>query len=298
MKRWIGSLLQNKGRRLELSAGGRWYLVFTVVLGAVAINSGNNVIYFLESLLLSALILSGILSEQTLVRVSVERVLGNAAAGEAAGDLLLVRNRTRLPLYCVEICEWRGKELRPLAFVLFLPGRALVRVRSRQTLRERGVWSWDGLAVATSFPFGFARKIRFLPAPGRRIVWPDLSEAARAGEGEKEGRRGDPEFVAGEVEELGSSVDLSRVHWPSSARAGALLARPQRALSPSEEVSLDLCPPGEELEYRIRRAASALARAKERSTLVMREGRGRTEISGKNRALDTLALLPKGEPGA
>lgn len=294
MKRWIGSLLQSKHRKLELSTGGRWYLVLTVVLGVVAINSGNNVIYFLESLLLSALILSGVLSEQTLLRVSIERVLGSASASGNTEDILLVRNRGWLPLYCVEICEWRGEALEPLAFVLFLPGRALVRVRSRQSLKERGEWKWDGLALATSFPFGFARKIRFLPAPGQRIVWPDLSEEAIAGEGERESRRGVPEVLAGELEELGAFGDVSRVHWPSSARTGTLLARPQRAIAASQEVSLELCPPGEELELRIRRAAAAVHQAKEKSTLVLKHGRGRTEISGRNRALDALALLPKG----
>lgn len=290
MKRWIAWLLRSKNRRLEVSVGGRWYLGFTVLLGVVAINSGNNVIYLLESLLLSALILSGVLSERTLTRVSVERIAGRARAGAAPEDVLIVRNRGFLPLYCLEICEWRGDEVEVLAFLLALPGRAEVRVRSRQVLGERGRRSWNGLALATSFPFGFARKIRLLPAAGARIVWPAVSAAASDARREY-ARAGTPEVSPGEIEEIAPWDDVSRVHWPSSARAGRLLARPRRMLQEESEVLLELCPPGEELERRIRKASGAVERGCGRLVLSV-DGR-RTEVPGKTRALDALALLPK-----
>lgn len=291
MKRWIEWLLRSKNRRLELSTGGKWYLGFTVLLGVVAINSGNNVIYLLESLLLSALILSGVLSEQAVLRVSLSREAANASAGSPVGDVLVVENRSWLPLYCLELCEWRGEQVETLVFLLVLPGRARLRLRSRQIFSERGYHGWQGLAVATSFPFGFARKIRFLPAPGRRIVWAEPAPGSLPGRAEVEARRGAPEFSPGEIEEIGPWDDVSRVHWPSSARSGRLLARPRRHVEEGCEVALELCAPGEELERRIRRAAGEIDRGGSR--LVLRDGNKRAEILGRGRALDALALLPK-----
>ncbi len=288
--RWTESLLRSKNRRLELSTGGGWYLVFTLLLGIFAIQSNNNVLYLLESLLLSSLLVSGVLSEWTVSRIQVARLLTQASAGSESADRLLVQNRGWLPLYCVEIGEWDGKNFDSLVFLLLVPGRARLRVRSRQRLQARGKHSFQGLAVATSFPFGLARKLRILEEPGSRIVWPAAIE-------EKLGAR--PQLPAeewdhllGELEEVPAGSDLQRVHWPSSARTLALYARPLCRLASEEEVRLDWDRPGPELERRICLAAGKL---QSHSALVLSHQGEHSRILGKVRALDALALLPKEE---
>ncbi len=289
----IGWTLRSKNRLLELSVGGRWYLGFTVALGVVAIYSGNNVIYLLESLLLSSLLLSGVLSELTLSRVAVKRIDGNIYAGSPGEDVFLVENLGSLPLYCIELGEYRGKERELTAFLLLLPGKARVKVRSRQVIAERGRHRWDGLLVATSFPFGFARKIMTVPSSGSRVVWPRSVDPGRGPTNEKKSERGEIEVVAGEVVPVEPWQDASRVHWPASARAGALMARPQRWTEPREEVWLELRPPGPEMEERISRATGALSRKAD--TLVLLAKGEPQVIQGAHRGLDALALLPKEE---
>lgn len=287
----IGWTLRSKNRLLELSVGGRWYLGFTVALGVVAIYSGNNVIYLLESLLLSSLLFSGTLSEYSVTRVAVKRITDNIHAGLPGEDVFLVENLGPLPLYCLELGEYRGKTREHSAFLLLLPGRARVRVRSRQLIKSRGRHRWDGLVVSTSFPFGFARKTRFIPDPGSRIVWPARLEDPRAHMREKKSERGEIETVAGELCPVELWQDASRVHWPASARAGELLARPVRWTQPLDEVRLDLREPGPEMERRISVAAAALARRAD--TLVMIDKGEPRVIQGSRRGLDALALLPK-----
>ena len=53
-------------RKLRLTITGRWFVALTILLGVAAIMVGNNVFYLLESFLLGAMILSGVLSEITI----------------------------------------------------------------------------------------------------------------------------------------------------------------------------------------------------------------------------------------
>ncbi len=283
--------LRSKGRLLEVSLGGRWYLFFTLALGVAAIFSGNNVIYLLESLLLSALLLSGVLSEITISRIAVTRVNGNIHATVPGEDVFMVENLGRLPLYCVELGEYRGKRREFTAFLLFLPGKAKVRVRSRQKISVRGRHRWDGLLVATSFPFGLGRKLRMVPDAGSRLVWPTTLDPGKAESRDIASRRGELEVITGEVVPAEPWQDVAHVHWPISARVGSLMARPLRHTEPREEVWLDVRDPGPAMEKSISRAAGALTRRAD--TLVLVHKGERERVEGAHRALNTLALLPK-----
>ncbi|MGZ3695488.1 MAG: hypothetical protein ACXWQO_15360 [Bdellovibrionota bacterium] len=289
--RWLLSLFHSSNRKLEVSVGGRWYLLFTILLGVVAIFSGNNVIYLLESLLLSALILSGVLSELTISRVSVKRELGQGEVGRACQDFLLVENHGILPLYCVEYMEWTKQGRDPLGFSLYLPSRSKQRVRSQQVFSERGKHGWQGMAIATSFPFGFARKVRLVSEPGSRIVWPARMESDSAALQKAIRPRPELEVSLGDLEEVSESDDISRVHWPSSARSGKLLARPMRRIDSDEEIIFHFGKPGKEMEKAITLVAGRLCRATQ--ALLLYEGKEAKRITGALPALDALAVLPK-----
>src|SRR4051812_25592145 len=97
-------------RRLQITIAGRWFLALTIALGVVSLASGNNVIYLIESLLLSGLILSGILSERAISGLTVDIIRKPALAGAPNRDLVRVKNRKKHPIFCVEIGEWRNGE--------------------------------------------------------------------------------------------------------------------------------------------------------------------------------------------
>ncbi|MGZ3706705.1 MAG: hypothetical protein ACXVA8_11795, partial [Bdellovibrionota bacterium] len=278
-----------------LSLGGRWYLGFTVALGVAAIYSGNNVIYLLESLLLSALLVSGVLSEITLSRIRVTRETGNIHAGASGEDVFVVENLGKMPLYCIELGEYSGAQREFTAFLLMVPGMSKTRVRSRQTVMERGRHRWDGLLAATSFPFGFARKVRMIENPGSRIVWPMPIEPTKSRARDERGLRGELEPVPDELVPVEPWQDASRVHWPISMRAGELMARPMRWTQPLQEIWLDLRHPGPEMELAISRATGALISGQKgrADVLVLVSKSERQKVAGHGRALDALALLPK-----
>ncbi|RYZ99774.1 MAG: hypothetical protein EOP11_19060 [Proteobacteria bacterium] len=274
--------------------GGRWFLVACLGLGVAAIYSGNNIIYLLESLLLSALLFSGVLSELTLKNLRVERVLAQGVAGAATGDTILLTNEAWFPLYCVEVVEL-AEDLpageATLLFVLVVPPRGQLKLKSSQTHSKRGRHRWQGLALATSFPFGFARKTRFLPQSGERLIWPaPFAHALTHGRGH-DSAKGEWETAPGELEELPEGADLSRVHWPTFARTGKYLRPPLRPQGEALEVRLQLTPKIPELERRIGEASFLLANGP--ATLVLVNGPHAKRVEGRVSGNDALAELPE-----
>src|SRR5205085_4830212 len=80
-------------RRLTFTRVGRWYTGLTVGIGLAAINTGNNLLFLVLGLLLASIVVSGILSEQSLKSLQVERRLpSGATAGEPALIGLWARN--------------------------------------------------------------------------------------------------------------------------------------------------------------------------------------------------------------
>ena len=297
MKRLLSSLLRSEYRRLQLSVGGYWYIFFTMVLGIVAISSNNNVIYLLESMLLSALILSGLVSEFSVGNTEITWKLNQGKVGERCTDIIELKNESIFPLFCLEIGEWKANHFTSLGVVLFLGPGEKKQLYIPRHFQERGIYKWESFSVATAFPFGLAKKIRITSA-GQRIIWPrgrgEFNSSSRA----KWRPEGEPEFVSGELKELGPLEDVTWVHWPTSIKNGKLLARHRKNQKIVEEIKLKYCDPSPELEERISRAVEELRRASHEAILVI-ESQGRTRrIAGFKRAMDTLALMPKQEPVA
>jgi uncharacterized protein (DUF58 family) len=290
MKQYVEWLLQNKSRRLEISAGGRWFIFFTITLGVVAIFSGNNVIYLLESMLLAAFVLSGVLSEITIGKPKLRRILGQAIAGVETKDILELSNPLPIPLYCIEVLERTKEGLSPIGFAIRLPAKGHMRLSSRQALPKRGEHHWNGLVLATSFPFGFARKLRFLDETGIRIVWPRTSQPSANFVDSARDRNQEWETAEGELSE--SQGDYSKVHWPSSLRSGELLERALRPLYSSQRVELWINSQEPNYEEKISATATSLLRGAQE--LMLRWPTETRLFQGSSAGLDALSLLPPG----
>lgn len=268
-------------RKLEVTISGRWYLTLAIAMGVVALLSGNNVLYLIESLLLSGLILSGILSERALSAVRIEVRRRPISAASPAEDLVIVTNARKFPVFCLEIGEWKGKRLRPYAYLAKLEPRSRLVLPSWLVLPRRGRHAWEGLAVATSYPFGFARKIRVITEPGERVVWP-----ARPG----------IEVADGEVRPYAPDDDSRMIVWTLSARGGEPVVRPRRAVVGSGEITLDLRqPPGEEFERLVVDAAQPFHESQDR-VLVLVGANGKRKVHGQAKALTELATVEAEPP--
>lgn len=288
-------------RRLSITVAGRWYVALTIGLGVAALASGNNVVYLIESLMLSGLIFSGILSERTVAAIEIETIRAQAVAGEECSDRIRVRNTSRAPIFCVEIDEWHDKKYQPLAYVPRIEPHGSVVVPAGRAFAQRGSHRWDGYAVATSYPFGFARKIRIEKESGSRLVWP-----ARLGmrHGDHRDAHGERQAFAGtdvaeaEVRPYVIGDDPRLIVWTLSARGTEPMVRLRRRNQGSATATLDLRQgSGEAFENAIREAARQFheQETEGEAVLTLVGRRGTRKVRGRKQALDQLALIePEG----
>ncbi len=218
-------------KRLRFTREGWYYVAFTLGVGVAALNTGNNLLFLVLGLQLTAIVVSGVLSEGALEGLSVRRRLpGDPAAGDLFRVTYEITNAKRFwPSPTLSLTERRGPFAGARAAAL-LVGPGETRVASLQTrAARRGRYELGEVAVATRFPFGLFEKWLPLPAADELYVLParvpprERAEAGGAREGERpEGRAGQGSEFLG-LRDLRSGDDRRLVHWRKSAAVGRLL---------------------------------------------------------------------------
>lgn len=225
-------------RRYHLYMPGVLFVgaMLLVLLGAL--NSGNNLLYWIFGVAIGVVIVSGVLSGTSLMGLRVE---GFAPEATTAGGTAMLRYRLRntnrwIPAVALSLEDrtmGRGHEhrLEARGWISSLgPGQTLDIELPARTF-ERGRWKFGGLRASTTYPFGLTRKsvlamqsreliVRPRPAPIRSSV---LVGSVGGGMRMRRtnahlGRRGEPyglrEYVPGDP--------FRSIAWRASARTDEL----------------------------------------------------------------------------
>jgi uncharacterized protein (DUF58 family) len=215
-----------KYRRAErLTRSGFLFFLAIVGIGAVAINSGNNLLYLVFSTLLSALIFSGLLSVANLQHVGVSLdAADDVYAGRPARLIVRIRNGGSFPLFFATVVLRVGDD-RPMLSVPFVGSRAATELRLTLTLPVRGRVAGLWAEIASTFPFGIVQMRIQVPVTGELVVYPRvrpvlLRQQDERGEYRLEKARagGDGDFFS--LREYREGEDARRIDWKVSARRG------------------------------------------------------------------------------
>ena len=265
-------------RTLRPTRAGWVFFALTLGVGFAAMNTGNNLLYMVLSLLLAFLVLSGFLSEAALRGLRVRRRLPAELQAERGARIVLeIHNeQQRVPSFAIVVEDLLGEDVDrvgPDAAV----GRVFAfRVGPGETERrsygieppERGSLAFAGFRVSTRFPFGLFSKAMRVAAPAEALVFPAVDplptlppDGGGTGEDVDERAGGDSPEVAG-LRDHAPGDTYARVHWRASLRRGQLLVR-DRARETRGERTVRLQTRGVEagtgFERAVRRAASDIA---------------------------------------
>lgn len=229
-------------RTIRPTRDGWWLLFAALGLGVAALNTGNNLLYLLCSMLLALVVVSGLFSEQTMRGLRVEGLLPDEiyAGRPAVMGAAVVNTKRWLASYSLAV-EVRDP-VRPVSFHLPRMGPGERRLVTWQCVVEaRGRHRLPGVRIATRFPFGLFSKISRLLLAEEVVVFPAVRPLARlrpdtraaAGSGARRRGRG---HELHRLREYRPGDDHRLIHWRSTARAQVLITRELEA-----EAALDTC---------------------------------------------------------
>jgi len=295
-------LWSDRRLRLSLTGLGAQCVLALLAVGVFSVNTGNNLLYLVFSLMLGLFLVSGVLSRRALQNLQV--------AGLEEGSLFArVRGGLRLRLQDGERDRIRGLELHlTLDDGQVEPGFLGRAARSGETLvilqvraGHRGWTRARRLELRTRFPFGLVEKSRFIELDHRLLVLPHprrppappagwrgeghrtvALEGASSPEGARPWRAGDPP---------------GRVHWKRTAQRSQLWVRTFQEERPQGlHLMLDLTAwvPGRPFERELERLSGAVLQARLQKRDVSLELRGSTEVRevrGPTPCWQALALV-------
>jgi uncharacterized protein (DUF58 family) len=210
---------------------GLWFLCMTVGLGLTAMSTGNNLFYLLEAMVLAFIVVSGILSEQSLRGVRAEPVLPEEIhAGLPVVVGARVRNTKRArPSFSVRL-ERPGTGER-MAYIPRLAAGEERLVTWQVTLPRRGRHRLPGVRIATRFPFGLFVKAARPGLDDEVVVFPRVVPAPAAllrpavGAGSAPLRRRGRGHDLHDLRPYRAGDDPRLIHWRVSARTGVPTVR-------------------------------------------------------------------------
>jgi uncharacterized protein (DUF58 family) len=277
-------------RRLRVTREGKVFVFVSVGLGFAAVNTGTNLMYLVFGFMLSVIVLSGILSEQTLRKLRVSRLLpATAIAGQPVSvEVEVTSEKPRGTTYSLEIREAAPVFDPPVScFVLQVAAGQTERGRYRCTFPTRGRVALGAMRVATRFPFALFEKYCLVESPAELIVYPKprgvvLSDLGAFGEGEGLGEAPGRGVETRELRDYRSGDEARAVHWMRSAAMGRPIVRElQREAAPAWALHIDnyLADPRDQaalgrLERDVSRAAFLVGAARLRRRAVVICARG------------------------
>lgn len=281
-------------RLLQVSTAGKWYLLLTIALGVVALSSGNNVIYIIESILLGGLILSGIISERFISSVEVSFIYNQAQVDGSQKDCVIVKNTGNRDIYCIEISEWNSRGYQFLAFFPKIEAKKESRVWIDRKFTTRGYYESLGFSISTRYPFGFAKKSKPLSQFNQRIVWPKAieSDLSRSHHSSSVLRGLSYERSEGEVRPYVSSDDARWIATTPSLKGSGLMVRPHVSALPAADIFLNLDQKqGQEFELEIQEATALIQKMPSITLTFFQKNKAIKKIESKNEALNALAVV-------
>ncbi len=227
--------VRHKLRKLKFTKEGTLYTVAIFILGIAAINTGNNMLYLILATLLSLIVISGIMSEPILRKITIKRQFPQRVyrATPTRARLVIKNNKRLVPSYSINIDELPISDLdsEPTYIVKLAPNAEATHI-TKYNFEKRGLTTLDGFSLKTRFPFGLFMKFKTSMSKEQVLVYPAVRDLT-PGEVLKclsssgvshHTMRGSGTDIYG-LRDYTERDDARHIHWKASARTKKLLTK-------------------------------------------------------------------------
>ena len=245
----------------RITIWGSLFILTAFLIALAAVRTGNNLLYLVLALALSATLTSGMVARISLHGLFVSLLVPqNVFEGEKVSIKITLHNQKRLlPAFSVRIEDLSLLRVRSLAgrlkrlgaeragaaaaeqgaapvlhhaayFPAIPPGESRSELIT-QSFAQRGAYRLEGMHLSTRFPFGFFRRGERVDVSGEVLVYPSIRNVSSDLHllpflpGKLEGRHvghGESLYAIRKYQE-GESA--RRIHWKATAKTGRLMIR-------------------------------------------------------------------------
>ncbi len=235
MSWWRKSRFRGKRRPFKLTRGGWVFILYTIGVGAGAINTGNNLLYLVFGIFLGLIMASGALSDASLWGLTAEWSFPNAgeATRPAYIPLRVINQKKWFPSLSVSVemeGELAGEKIVIRTFVPWVGAGESVARQIAFFPPQRGWFHLKSLKFYTTYPFGLLRKVWTLcdDTEAGMFVYPALFNLAFE-DVDRKNRGPEPLLSSHEkgegaamysIREFRPSDNPRHIHWKATAKRG------------------------------------------------------------------------------
>jgi len=266
-----------KRYRVKITPSGYIYILITIVLCVGAVNTGNNLLYLMGSLMLALMLLSGLSSLGNLLFLDVSIIPSQEIFAEIPVQFHLLIHKRRgnsfflsfeTPFGAIRLPFMKGQIDSPLWL----------------TFPKRGTARLERLRIHSGFPLGFFRRFKVSSIDLEVMVYPrPIPRAIPPLTGRPQGSEKTGSFhgeLSDETKELRNyrhSDPLKWVDWKATARKGEMVVRDFYSLE-GDTLMIDLSKKQDGWEKRVSEACYLI-------------------LEGHKRKLSVALILPDREIG-
>ncbi|MDR2529632.1 MAG: DUF58 domain-containing protein [Synergistaceae bacterium] len=215
-------------RVIRVRRGGMVYIVISILLGVVAVNSANNLLYLATAALLGYMLASGMAGRGNIQGASVSVSFPDEIYAQVpcAVTVTIVNKRRFVPLFLIE-AVWGGEKR--VFFPVIQPGESVSRTLF-VTFPSRGRRDAGEVELMSVYPFNFF--VRYWPVDFRAIVTvfplPLRCDPQAVFLHQSLDQAEEYPFVETDIVGVRSYTEgdsMKHIHWKSSARTGKLKTR-------------------------------------------------------------------------
>lgn len=217
-------------QRVRPTSLGIYFTILSLIVGLAAVNTGNNVLFLVFSLMLSALLVSGVTSRAAMRRIVVKRKQPESIyAGISFNETVTVSNLKRL--YPTVSLRLKTQSSTENVFLPYLRPRGSRTVFMESRYGKRGRQRVPPLECKSHYPFGLFERRRTESSDGSVVVYPHIERIVpffperEGGHGERAAvLKGEGEDLY-QIREYTPSDSARSIDWKASSRVAKLMAK-------------------------------------------------------------------------
>ena len=218
---------------VQFTTEGIIFVLLSLAIGAAAVNTGNNVLYLIFSLMLALIVVSGVLSRRMLSGLNPKLEFpSHIFAGISNVCYISIENRKRAwPSIGIRFIVKNASFPSVSRYFFYLPAKTEIHGFAPIVFPRRGSFSLKEMELQTRFPFSFFLKMRRFFPNQHVLVYPrvyrlsdEMVNHVTEGMMAESPYRGDSQQLL-HLRDYTPFDAHKRIHWKASAKTEKLLVK-------------------------------------------------------------------------